>query len=92
MLVVQEEVGVGPLAQGCLLQPGLGPLEPSGCGGNTQGRYTDSVWLAQLGKLPRSNMAYPHVLIPKLMARIPMMFSMKPAFTCGERIVTFNVQ
>lgn len=40
-----------------------------------------AVALTHGGMLPKSNMRYPQVLTPKLMHRIPMMFSMKPAFT-----------
>lgn len=32
-----------------------------------------------------SNMAYPQVLMPKLMVKIPIMFRMKPAFTWRNR-------
>lgn len=32
-----------------------------------------------------SNIEYPQVLMPKLMHRIPMMFSMKPALTYRRR-------
>ena len=39
------------------------------------------VALTQAGMVPRSNMAYPQVLMPKFMVKIPKMFSMKPAFT-----------
>lgn len=43
------------------------------------------VILAHWGKVPMSNIRYPQVLMPKLIVRIPMMFSMKPAFTCRNR-------
>lgn len=44
-----------------------------------------TVTLAHSGNFPMSNMAYPQVLMPKLVVKIPMMFSMKPAFTWRDR-------
>lgn len=41
--------------------------------------------LAHFGKFLMSNMVYPQVLIAKLVVKIPMMFSMKPAFTWRDR-------
>lgn len=37
-----------------------------------------------------SNIAHPQVLMPKLTVRIPMMFSMKPAFTWRNTKSCFN--
>lgn len=49
-----------------------------------------TVTLAQSGKFPMSNMAYPHVLTPKLVVKIPMRFSPKPAFTWRDRKLKSN--
>lgn len=43
-----------------------------------------------LGKLPMSNMAYPQVLMLRLVVKIPMRFSKKPAFTWRNRKPQFR--
>jgi len=43
------------------------------------------VALAHVGKVPRLNMAIPHVLMPRLMHRMPMMLRMKPAFAFRQK-------
>lgn len=43
------------------------------------------VALAHEGKVPRLNMAVPHVLMPRLMLKMPMMLRMKPAFAFKQK-------
>lgn len=44
-----------------------------------------AVTLAHWGKFPMSNMAYPQVLTPKLVVKIPIRFSPNPALTWRDR-------
>lgn len=50
------------------------------------------VALAHAGNVPRLNMAIPHVLMPRLMLKMPMMLRMKPAFAFKqkENTITHN--